>query len=97
MQFALSDNVRLKGTDKEWQFQKKRMKKGEEIWEAFKYYSTTKAAFRQAVEYDFRMASDWDDFERRVHRLRVVVDRVAAALEGACTAELSRTEDMDTA
>jgi hypothetical protein len=80
MRFQITDKIRLKGTPKQWELQRKRKggasddKKRPE-WYPFQYYSSFHSALRACAEYDFRVAEDVADLTGRIARLEAVAQQ----------------------
>lgn len=90
MDFEISRNVRLVGTEREWQLQrrKKVTRNGvtSEYWQPFRYYSRLDSAVRAMGEYDFRMSDDVDDLRRRLARVQAIAKNASQRINEACSA-----------
>ncbi len=55
MEIKLSDDLRIEGTEHCWVLQRRRVVKGEERWESFKWYPTFGSAVSGALHRDIRL------------------------------------------
>ena len=55
MEIKLSDDLRVSGTEHAWVLQRRRVVKGEERWESFKWYPTFGSAVSGALHRDIRL------------------------------------------
>ena len=54
MIITLNDNLRIHGNESCYQIERLRFRKGQPIWEAFKYYKSFRQALAQACEREIR-------------------------------------------
>ena len=50
----LDPKTRIKGTERAWELQRTRNRKGELIWEPYKWFTTFRSALEQAVHREIR-------------------------------------------
>lgn len=55
MIIPISEELRIRGTELCWELQRRRSRKGESCWEAFKYYSTFGQALEGSVHREIRL------------------------------------------
>ena len=51
----LSDNMRIKGTERCWELQRLRARRGQPTWESFKYFGSFGQAVEAAVQREIRL------------------------------------------
>ena len=54
MIIPINAEIRIKGTETCWELQRVRSKKGQQVWEPFKYFSTFRQALEEAVQREIR-------------------------------------------
>ncbi len=55
MKIKLSEDLRIMGTEHAWALQRRRVVKGEERWESFRWYPTFGSAVSDALHKDIRL------------------------------------------
>ena len=87
MEIQITETVRLKGVEREWQLQRLKMRKprhgGDEkvpTWEAFRYYTSLAGAAKACAEYDLRVCEDLKDFQRRIDRLAAAIPDITVSV-----------------
>lgn len=54
MNIPIGKNKRIKGTERCWELQRIRTRKGQEVWESYKWFSTFRQALDEAVHSEIR-------------------------------------------
>jgi len=80
MIIPLSDNLRISGSENDWQLQRRKVVKSLERWESLKYFTKLGDAMYEAGSREIRLAEGnsladaIDAFSRVTHRYRHLLD-----------------------
>ena len=55
MIIPISEELRIRGTERAWQLEKRRIRQNKHEWEAFKYFQSAGAAVSEACRRDIRL------------------------------------------